>query len=632
MCGIVGYAISKTHSHGPYSGNLQTAIASLNHRGPDHSAVWFSPKKNIGFAHSRLSILDLSDLANQPMIDPSKKYIISFNGEIYNFKELRSELESLGSIFRSKSDTEVILNGFIEWGPNIFQKLQGMFAISILDLVSSSIFLARDHSGQKPLYFNFDERKEAFIFGSEIKAINKFSIFKNQIDQFGLNQLFSEGYCSGKQSIFADTFKVNAGSYIKFDYKNQKLGEHIYWDLAEIVNRNNTHSIKNHDLDFLTNKLSNLLEQSIELQLNADVPVGLLLSGGVDSSLIVAIASKIRDNLNTFTVRFSEHNEFDEAEHAQVIASKFHTNHIELDASIIEPSIFDELTRYYDEPIFDTSMVPTFLLSKLVSNHCKVALGGDGGDELFGGYPHYDKLLKINDSSRYIPEFLRTGASAVLQNTLPIGVRGKKTAEFFASNLEKSYPNTAELFSYKERGRLFNAKYIELIDVEPSRREKLLDTPDLIERFTYHDFNNFLREDILVKVDRASMANSLEIRAPFLDHKIIEFAFTEIPSDFKVTTQERKIILKNLAQRILPDRFDLVRKQGFSLPLKKLVIQEDWHDFFRDKIHNSNPDVFNKAYAMKLLKSQHDLSNNAERLSALVFFMSWVERFNPSFS
>ena len=631
MCGIVGYAISKTNSHGSYSENLQTAIESLNHRGPDHSAVWFSPQKNIGFAHSRLSILDLSDLANQPMIDASQKYIISFNGEIYNFKELRFELESLGSIFLSGSDTEVILNGFIEWGPNIFQKLQGMFAVSILDLVSSSIFLARDHSGQKPLYFNFDETKEVFIFGSEIKALNKFLIFKNQIDQFGLNQLFSEGYCSGKQSIFAGTCKVNAGSYLKFDYKNQTLDEHIYWDLAEIVNNNNTHSNKKNNLDYLTNKLSNLLEQSIELQLNADVPVGLLLSGGVDSSLIVAIASKIKDNLNTFTVRFSEHNEFDEAEHAQLIASKFHTNHIELDASIIKPSIFDELTSHYDEPIFDTSMVPTFLLSKLVSNHCKVALGGDGGDELFGGYPHYDKLLKINDSSRYIPEFLRKGTSAVFQNILPIGLRGKKTAEFFASNLHKSYPNTAELFSYKERGLLFNAEHIPLIDVESSREKKLLDTPDLIERFTYHDFNNFLREDILVKVDRASMANSLEIRSPFLDHKIIEFAFTEIPSDLKVTTQERKIILKNLAQRMLPDRFNFARKQGLSLPLKKLVIQEDWHDFFRDKIRNSNPDVFNQAYAMKLLKSQNDLSNNAERLSALVFFMSWVERFNPSF-
>ena len=631
MCGIIGYSIASASDEALHKIILKEAILKLNHRGPDDQGHWFNNQKTLGVAHSRLSIIDLSSNASQPMIDSSEKYIIAFNGEVYNFQALKKELLKIGHNFNSNSDTEVILNGFIEWGPEIFEKLQGMFAIAIIDLFSESIFLARDHSGQKPLFYNFDQVSGSLIFASEIKGLINFPSFSNEIDQLGINQLFEEGFCSGAQSIYKSTYKIEAGTYIKYNYTKKTIQQHSFWSLADKLQSSNYSfnlHVRSDDSTELVDELHSLLQESIDMQLNADVPVGLLLSGGVDSSLITAIASQMRSNLNTFTVRFSDYSEFDEASYAREIANNFGTHHIELEASQVDPHIIDELAYYYDEPIFDTSMVPTFLLSKLISNHCKVAIGGDGGDELFGGYPSYDKLLRINYFSSFLPIFLRQGISKVIQEILPIGFNGKKTIEYFGTDLTNSHPNTAEFFSQRERFKLFNSKQVQSIEVAS---KNLIHTTDLIKRATFNDFTHFLREDILVKVDRASMANSLEVRSPFLDHKIIEFAFTKIPSDYKVTRHDRKILLKKLAHKLLPETFDFQRKQGFTLPLKKLVMQKDWHEFYYQKIINSDPSIFNHKYALKLLKNQNELFNNAERLSALIFFMAWVEKFNPSF-
>ena len=634
MCGIAGFSIQSSKNSDQYIKSLRAATTELLHRGPDNQENWIHENFSIGLAHTRLSIIDLTQHGNQPMMDTTKNFVISFNGEIYNFKKLKSSLQDLGYIFYSDSDTEVLLNGFIEWGEDIFKKINGMYAVSILNIKKNILYLARDPAGQKPLYYNHCPETKSFIFGSEIKALRCFPTFKNSLNHAHLNQLFEEGYCSDDRSIFQSTFKVKAGSIIKYDLEKSDISEHIFWQADKLQNLFSP-SLGQQFIydkeDKLLYELHNLLEEAVDSHLNADVSVGMLLSGGIDSSLLVAIAAKIRKKINTYTVRFSNNKDFDESTYAANIANQFQTDHCELDASHINPKIIDELVHFYDEPIFDTSTIPTFLLSSLISKHCKVAIGGDGGDELFGGYPHYDKLLRIQNYSRWVPLFLRENFSNFFQKTLPIGLKGKKTLEFFGTDLTNSYPNTSEFFSYSDRKKIFNSDNINILNIQNLQFKNSAQNNDLIDKATLRDFNNFLREDILVKVDRASMAHSLEIRSPFLDDSILNFAFSRVPSVMKVTKSNRKILLKKLASRLLPADHDIDRKQGFSLPLKELVHDNTWRDYFFEKIQNSDKSIFNKTYALKLMDSQHSYANNAERLLALVFFMTWVERYNPTY-
>ncbi len=302
-----------------------------------------------------------------------------------------------------------------------------------------------------------------------------------------------------------------------------------------------------------------------------------------------------------------------------------------MEASSINPAIIDELTYFFDEPMFDSSMIPTYLLSKTISSSCKVALTGDGGDELFGGYPHYNKLLRLRKISNYIPIIIRKGVSSVCNNLLPIGFRGKKTIELLSSDFVNSYPNIAEFFSNSDRKELFNNSKFKTQKIDTLIESNVPVIEDYISRATFSDFQNYLSEDLLVKVDRASMANSLEIRSPFLDREIIEFSFLNLPSSLKVEKNERKIILKKLAEKILPPTFQKDRKQGFSLPLGNLLLEEDWYDYFHQKIIDSDQDIFNHKAILKLLNSKYRIDQNAERLFAIVLFMCWVKRFNPSF-
>ena len=625
MCGFIGYS-SPNFSQTQSNELLKSGINSLEHRGPDFEGFWTNNDNSLGLAHSRLSIIDLNNRANQPMI--SDGYILAFNGEIYNFIELKHELESIGVDFETSSDTEVILHGYKKWKSKVFKKLRGMFAIVIFDISNNEIILARDHSGQKPLYYLLDKENHAFIFASEIKGISFYKNFNRKISLLSLNRLFSVGFCEEPLSIFNQINKVEAGKYYTYKIHSQEIFKSEFWDLDDFIKKDNKKSLSEESLLL---KLEELLLESIDLQFRSDVPVGMLLSGGVDSSLLVALASKIKGDLNTYTVRFSKHDKFDESIHARLIADKFKTNHFELEASSVDPSIFDELIYFYDEPIFDTSVVPTFLLSKLISNYCKVAIGGDGGDELFGGYPHYNKLLKIKNKSQYVPYVVRNFFAQKAINFLPLGMRGTKTVEFFGNDYKVNYPNTSEFFSDSEQSKLFKFNIISQIGNSENNLYKPKIYEDFIDTATLHDFKNFLREDILVKVDRASMANSLEIRSPFLDHKLIEFVFENIPSKLKVNKNSRKILLKKLASRHLPKEFDFQRKQGFSLPLSELVRSESWKEYFCSKIDESDPKIFNHKYAHRLLQSQSSFYNNAERMSAIIFFMIWVEKFKPVF-
>ena len=361
MCGIVGYSIINSPKQNICA--LELGIKALSHRGPDNSGIWTNHDGSLGMAHSRLSILDLTKNSNQPMADENQDFILGFNGEIYNFIEIRADLKKLGYKFTTNSDTEVILKGYKAWNKDLFEKLRGMFAISIYDILNKEIILARDHSGQKPLYYSFNKNKNSFIFSSELKGMFNFELFSQSISYDSLSNLLNQGYCNGTSSIYKNMKKLNAGSYLIFDLSENQIRTSSFWSLKKILkNKKNKHLTE----EKLIKNLEDILLESIEMQFRSDVPVGMLLSGGVDSSLVVALASKIKGNLDTYTVRFSEYKKFDESYHARLIADHFKTNHLELEASEVKPSIFEELVTFFDEPIFDTSIIPTYMLSKMI--------------------------------------------------------------------------------------------------------------------------------------------------------------------------------------------------------------------------------------------------------------------------
>ena len=627
MCGFIGYKLEGPKKEFTDS-LLLSALETIHYRGPDNTGFWKSKDGEIALAHKRLSIIDLSSKADQPFAYDNEDIVIVFNGEIYNFLDLKKELLLMGKNFYTNSDTEVIVAGYSAWGVKIFSKLEGMFSLAIIDNKLNKVILARDIAGEKPLfYFHKDQ---SIFFGSEIKPLLALNISHKDINYQSLHSLFSRGHSSSAESIFSDISKVDAAHYLEFDFKTGSIILKKYWDLDLSIVKNNPRKL-NHDHEYLSEKLESLLELSVNKQLMSDVPIGMLLSGGVDSSLLVSLASRNFQNLKTFNVSFNDYEGFDESHHARLIAETYNCNHHEIEASTIDPALFNTLAEYYDDPIFDTSMIPTFLLSQAVSKHCKVAIGGDGGDELFGGYPHYDKLLRIKEKSKFLPLFLRSLISDIFQSTLPIGFKGKKTLEFFGTDLNYEYPNIAEFYNSNDLRNIFSSNIKFPNHPEVIKTSNDLIGNDLVANATFLDFNNYLKEDLLVKVDRASMANSLEVRSPFLDKNIIEFAFHEVPSTMKATRSGRKILLKKLASNLLPKEFNYQRKQGFSIPINKLLSDPIWSDFFYQKVADSDAHIFNKDYIFKLIKSFGKYRNNGERIAALVFFMCWVEKYEANF-
>lgn len=627
MCGIVGLA-------GPVPrGDRDLLIIqrdTLVHRGPDDAGVWWSDDGCVGLAHRRLSILDLSPAGHQPMQDESRRLSIVFNGEIYNHRELRAELESRGYRFRSTSDTEVILAAFREWDAQCVDHLTGMFAFGIYDLQRRIIFLARDRAGEKPLFYRL--ANDRLVFASELKALLADPEFPRQLDAVSLDCYLAYGYVPADRCILRGVNKLPPASALSFDLGNGVVRTWRYWTLPESCEDRD--EIEASDEAGLLDEMEQLLEESVRRQLVADVPVGVLLSGGVDSSLITAMAVRTASRVKTFTVGFPGYGSFDETAHARLIARHFGTEHVELEAGAASVDLLPQLARQFDEPIVDSSMIPTHLLSALVRGHCTVALGGDGGDELFGGYGHYNRMLGLQRRFGWIPLRMRRVVSHMATSALPTGFRGRGWLQSLGEDLSGCLPLAAPLFSSSERRRLAGTD-LDTLDrdrrgAEAIRGERIPHSEDLVQRATRMDFENYLAEDILVKVDRASMLNSLEVRAPWLDHRMIEFAFGKVPSRLKATHLLRKILPKRLAQRVLPPGFDLQRKQGFSIPLGDWLKKEEWSGFFREVLLGSGDTLFDKREVQKLFIGQQRGRSNSERLFALVMFELWRREYGIS--
>ena len=598
--------------------DLELSSESLNlitHRGPDSQKYFLNNKQNIFLGFNRLSILDLSSKADQPMTDKRTKRIIVFNGEIYNHFKIRNFLKTKNYVFETKSDTEVILNAYDYWKDDFPNHIEGMFSIVIYDPNICKIFFIRDRAGEKPLYYY--RSKHNFYLSSEIKPICNYSNNK-KISKDSINNYFEKGYAPKDKSMLEGINKLKAGHKAELDLNSFDLKISRYWNLDKDITKFQV--IKN-DTNYYVDKFEKLLTESVKNQLIADVPIGLMLSGGVDSSLIVATASKYFDSLNTFTVTFPQIKKYDESKHAQLIAKKFKTNHMELRADKVEPNIFYELAKYYDEPMVDSSMIPTFLLCKEIKKYCKVALGGDGADELFGGYSHYNRYNSLSRLQKFLPNPIRSSLVNLALYLLPKNIKGRKSLDLFGKDIANLNFDTANLFDFAMRKKLFNDQS----KLTKTIKDKKVISTDLIRSITYEDYNNYLSEDILVKVDRASMASSLEVRSPFLDSKITEFAFLEVPSHLKLYKNQRKILPKLLAKRILPKEFDYKRKQGFSFPVNELFQSGPWHDFLREKVNSSNNLYLNKVYCSELLDRQAKGDNLGESLFAIALFLVWCE-------
>jgi len=626
MCGIFGISLSNTLVSKKL---FAESLDLINHRGPDMTGIRHNEREKIAFGHKRLSIIDLSDLGSQPMNTVNSSCQIIFNGEIYNFKEIRDDLEKLNYSFISQTDTEVLLNSYAEWGPDCVKRFKGMFAFAIYDQKQKTIFLSRDRAGEKPLYYSIYNGN--LIFCSEIKPILNFEKNLNIIDFESFSYLFEHGFTQRDKSIFKNIYKLKAGHSLTFNIQDRGYEIHNYWSLPNKINECHENNIHAKESDLLP-ALENYMEQAVKSQLDADVPIGIMLSGGLDSSLITAFASRFKNKINTFTVSFSGHGVFDETSHAKLIADTFQTNHHELEARAINPQIIENLTYYYDDPMFDPSMIPTYLLSEAISKNFKVALSGDGGDELFGGYNHYSKLARLKNFSNLMPYFLRQSLNSLSQNFLPLGFKGRKTVELLSSNFSNSYPNTNEFFSYKEQEIFFSNFFTnKALPLSKSTRDPSNLISDYGLRATFHDFTNYLSEDLLVKIDRASMANSIEVRAPFLDKDLVEFAFTKVPSSLKFDYKNQKILLKALASKVLPSSFAINRKQGFSIPLGNFLLEKQWREYFAQTILDSDPSLINHRDSLDLLNDKARIFQNAGRLFGLVFYIHWMRRFKPLF-
>ncbi len=609
MCGIIG----KIQLHAPIDPEVfQKQCDSLRHRGPDDSGIWISPGRQMALGSRRLAIQDLSPAGHMPMSDASGKLHIVFNGEIYNFQSLRTELEKKGQKFQSSTDTEVILGAYLEWGEECLAHLNGMFAFAIADFRNSGherLFLARDRSGEKPLYYW--HYKKGFSFASELKALMLDSAMPRRLNLSAFKEYLACGYVPGEICILQGIKKLPPAHAMLYEIQTGKTQIWQYWTVPDFQSNH----LKS---DELTEELGNLLQKSVQERLVADVPVGILLSGGIDSSLITAMAARVSEQpVKTFTITFPGHPKYNEAPYARQIAEYFGTDHHELIAEPASVELLPELVRFYDEPLADSSLVPTYMVSRLTRQHVTVALGGDAGDELFGGYHHYSTAISQERIRKFIPHSVRHAVSKI-GGQLPLGLKGRNYLLMLMNNLTATGGSYFDSASQQKLLMPSVAEALQSAKFSPFEKSN----QNIVDYLTRLDFNTYLPDDILVKLDRASMAVSLETRAPFLDQHIIEFAFGKVPAILKADVNERKILLRMLAKQILPSDLDLERKQGFSLPLTSWF-KGEWGNFVEDILSQADTNLFSQKTIQNLIQGQKRGLSNTSRLFALTMFELW---------
>ncbi len=612
MCGILGVCSSDIRRS-----TIEAMSATLAHRGPDSDGFWASKRCGVVLGHRRLAIIDLSDNGAQPMVFAEDGLAIAYNGEVYNFQEISAELAAAGVKFRGHSDTEVLLRAYQRWGAKAVERFSGMFSLAIVDENRERVILARDPCGQKPLYYIHEPGLLAFA--SEVKALHIFRPGMGSIDSDGLADFLAYGYSLGPHTLTAGVSKVLPGQMLCFDLQKGTLESQSYWTVPE--RKPETFGLADAERRF-----EELLENSVKRHLISDVPVGLLLSGGIDSSLITAMAARSGQPLQTFSIIFPGQADRDESEYARAVAGHFGTEHVELEMAGMDSDVLLKLAHHFDDPIADHAIVPTYLLSKAIRQHVTVALSGDGGDELFGGYPHYGLMLR-QASLRRIPGIFRSLVASGAAR-LPPGVRGRNHLIGLSGTLDNAIAHINMLFDARQRAALLG--YSDRKAPE-ERKSDLLGScqGNVVEKAMYSDFRTTMAEGYLTKVDRAAMATSLEIRAPLLDNAVIDFAWQDVGADLKFSGGKDKILPRRLAARLLPTQVANKTKKGLTMPLDNWL-QSGGGSFLRDILFDSGQRLFDPPAVQRLFDQQSRGRNNASRIFALAMLTLWAREYGMS--
>lgn len=631
MCGIAGFVDYKKQSSKEI---LEKCTDTLIHRGPDGAGYEFLENElcQVGLGHRRLSIIDLSTAASQPMW--YKNFCIIFNGEIYNYAEIKAELAKLGHNFSTHSDTEMILHAWEQWGVKMLDKFIGMFAFVLFDNEAKKLFACRDRAGVKPFIYYWKDG--LFLFGSELKALMKHPSFQKEINLDAASAFMQFGYVPTPNCIFNDTYKLKPGHYIELDFAQRTLSTTQYWNVYDAYNK----PTLDISLPEAIEETEKILTSAFQYRMVSDVPVGVFLSGGYDSSCVTALLQKDNiEKIKTFTIGVPDAG-LNEAPYAKDIAARLGTDHTEYYCTQKEAmEIVPDLSFFYDEPFADSSAIPTSLVSKIAREKVTVALSADAGDEIFAGYNRYDYVTKYGKKFQAVPGFIRKGMASVMNNVPANSIPILNKKYLFHSRYEKiksflNNPSDENILlaltmqmSDKDVNKLFKTTVKKLPNAFDSKelKSEYFSTLPFIMAI---DYQTYLLDDILQKVDRATMSVSLEGREPFLDQRIIEWA-AQLPMEYKYNNGDKKYILKQIVHKYIPKEIMDRPKMGFGIPIIDWLQQDlkPYVDQYFDEAYIQNQNIFDNTEVQRLRKSFYQGKvERAEKIWFLLMFQMWYDR------
>lgn len=646
MCGITGFLSTNGRYKKPEMFSFCSSMTdSLAHRGPDNRGIWIDEKNSLALGHRRLSIIDISEQGHQPMVSFSGRYVIVLNGEIYNFKMIRKELEDYGYEFRGHSDTEVAISAIEHWGlDSALSKFNGMFAFALWDKKEKILYLCRDRLGEKPLYYGFINNN--FVFASELKAFGEFPGFGREIDRKALTLYLRYNCIPAPYSVYKNIKKILPGEMLSFKAEARILETHFYWSASETAKAYYNTDWKKSPEETLE-EAEAILKDAVKIRMESDVPLGVFLSGGIDSSLITALM-QVQSNVavKTFTIGFGD-KRFNEAEDARSVAEYLGTDHTSFHATSEDAlKIIPELPIVYDEPFSDSSQIPTILVSRMAKQCVTVCLSGDGGDEIFGGYNRYIWLDYIWHKMQFFPYGIRRSLVNLLSCCSPDRFETvfEKIKFMLPKQLRMRYPGA----KFRKFLDVLSAPNVELAYLNLTSHwkqpEKLvLGQPDKVNMFEdsssagfsgnfkrqmmYSDMINYLPNDILTKVDRASMSASLESRAVYLDHRLVEFAW-KLPIDMLINRKGSKFILRNILRKYLPITYWERPKTGFTVPIDSWLRGplRDWADDLLSSDYLKRKGFFDhRIVQRKWQEHRNGLNNWQYELWDILMFNAWLE-------
>jgi asparagine synthase (glutamine-hydrolysing) len=610
MCGIIGCFTDN------YLADRNWIFKSrdmMKYRGPDNGGYWENNTTSVLFGHRRLAIIDLNVESNQPMVINfhGSDYTITYNGEIYNFEILKIDLLKLGCKFKTGSDTEVLLWAYIYWGKKFVNKLEGMFSFTIYDPFENILFFARDVAGEKPFYYF--QNNGSFYFSSEFLPLFSHSSLNREISISSILKYLELGFLNETQSFNLNIKKLPAGNFGIYNLDSKSLSVQSYYNIP--IHNKNCFSFSESLHTF-----ENLIEKSVEMQLRSDVPVGVLLSGGIDSSIVSCISNLLNSNIVNYTVDFGNNNE--ELQNARIISNYYGCDHEILQFKALDIEKFDFITSKVDDPISDSSFLSTFLISELIAESGgRVVLGGDGADELFGGYSVYKNIMMAQKLSKNIPRGITKFVSDFIDSPYKFNnPKLKKWLLHLNTLSNQKLPNIRQVFTFNEINELLSKNFPFYNLYEYSEGFNYGNSN--LYNMSLHDLKQYFGANILLKNDRASMLNSIEMRAPFLSKDIIDFAFKNISDDHKISNGKSKFILTEYTKKIFPPGYNYNKKRGFNFT-NNLILEVGWYNYFHEVILSSK--LFNLVYVDYLFKqSRFGVNYNFQKIYTLFIISKWT--------